>query len=77
MKEIKRVFLAPRSNEQSYAHFKSTISVGIPYNAIKSHLDNEGKKILSKQSKVFAWGCVESLKSRWDKMVFGDYWVRL
>ncbi len=66
------LFLAPRSNETSHAHFKSTIAHGIDYEIIKDHLDQEGKEILSKEKKIYAWGCSETQKSRWDRMRNGD-----
>ncbi|MFA6427398.1 MAG: HNH endonuclease [Candidatus Magasanikbacteria bacterium] len=67
-----RIFLAPRSNESSYDNFKSTIEHGIDYNRIEPFLEQEGKDILSKENKVYAWGNREVLKSRWDRMQPGD-----
>lgn len=67
-----KFFLAPRSNETSYQNFLSTIESGLDYTIVEPYLDPEGKKILSKTNKVFAWGNKESLKSRWEKMNQGD-----
>jgi hypothetical protein len=69
----RKIFLAPRSNEHSYDNFKSTIEHGIDYDLIQPHLDEQGKDILSKEAKIFAWGSRDSLRSRWDKMEIGDY----
>jgi len=68
-----RVFLAPRSNETSYEGFQSTIKNGISYMQIEPYLSQPLKEILAKQKKIYAWGCVDSLKGRWDKMREGDY----
>lgn len=67
-----RIFLAPRSNETSYKNFLSTIENGVVYNIVEPFLTSEGKKVLSGQSKLFAWGNKESKKSSWDKMESGD-----
>lgn len=73
MSEHKNFFLAPRSNETSYKNFKSTITYGIDYNKIGKILDSAGKEIIFKQNKIYAWGCTDNLKSRWDKMQPGDF----
>ena len=39
MVELKNIFLAPRSNETSHSHFKSTIANGIPYDDIKELIE--------------------------------------
>lgn len=66
------IFLAPRSNETSYKNFLSTIESGIDYLIIEPFLTDEGKKILSPNKKLFAWGNKETKKSSWDKMEPGD-----
>lgn len=70
---MKRIFLAPRADETSYEHFKSTIISGRTYSFLESYLNDEEKKILSKYKTISVWGNKESLKSRWDKMHPGDY----
>lgn len=72
MEERQNFFLAPRSNETSFRNFRSTIEGGVSYDEIKDVVDSRGKEILSKQQKIFAWGCADSLKSRWDKMREND-----
>lgn len=67
-----KYYLAPRSNETSYQNFLSTIESGTDYTIIEPFLNDEGKKVLASKPKVFAWGCKESLRSRWEKMEKGD-----
>lgn len=67
-----KIFLAPRSNETSYKNFLSTIENGLDYSIIEPYLDEEGKKILAGQSKIFAWGNKESKKASWEKMEVDD-----
>lgn len=70
---MKNIFLAPRSNETSYENFQSTIIGGRKYEEIEPYLNEEEKKVLSKYPTVSVWGNKESLRSRWEKMVPGDY----
>lgn len=67
-----RIFLAPRSNETSYKNFLSTIEGGVDYSVVEPHLTKEGRKLLSGQKKLFAWGTKETIKSSWSKMEKGD-----
>ncbi len=67
-----QIFLAPRSNETSYKNFLSTIENGVDYSIIEPYLEKEGKEILGKANKIFAWGTKEKKKSTWDKMKPGD-----
>lgn len=67
-----KVFLAPRSNETSYKNFLSTIENGIDYLIVEPHLPIDGKKILSKMNKLYAWGNKETKMSSWNKMDKGD-----
>lgn len=67
-----KIFLAPRSNETSYKNFLSTIENGLDYSIIEPYLEQEGKKKLSGQSKIFAWGNKESKKASWEKMENDD-----
>ncbi len=66
------IFLAPRSNETSYKNFLSTIDNGVDYSIIEPHLTREGKDLLSKEAKIFAWGTKDSKKSSWEKLEPGD-----
>ena len=59
---MSKIFIAPRSNETSYKNFLSTIENGIDYLIIEPHLPNEGKKILSTNKKLYAWGNKETKK---------------
>ena len=67
-----KIFLAPRSNETSYKNFLSTIEGGVDYSFVEPYLTKKGKKLLSGQKKIFAWGNKETKKSSWDKMSDGD-----
>jgi hypothetical protein len=62
------IFLAPRSNETSYKNFLSTIEGGVDPSIVAQHLDEEGRRILGTQQKLFAWGTKESKKTTLDKM---------
>lgn len=67
-----KIFLAPRSNETSYKNFISTIEGGIDYSVVEPYLSEEGRKILSNEEKLFAWGTKESKGTSWGKMETGD-----
>lgn len=67
-----QIFLAPRSNETSYKNFLSTIENGLDFTIVEPYLNEEGKKILGKSEKLFAWGNKETKKSSWDKMEEND-----
>lgn len=69
----KRIFLAPRSNESSYDNFQSTIRHGFKFDKIAQYLDERGKKVLSKETRLYAWGSGESQKSKWLQIKKGDY----
>jgi hypothetical protein len=69
-----KIFLAPRSNETSYKDFLSTIENGLDYSIVEPYLPAEGKTKLSRDKRLFGWGCKETKKSTWDKMDEGD-WV--
>ena len=66
------IFLAPRSHETAYDNLQSTIENGIPYSKVAAFLDENGQKVLSGYSKVYAWGNVASKKGSWDLMKPGD-----
>jgi len=67
-----QIFLASRSNETSYKNFLSTIKDGVDFSVVEPYLNKEGKEILRKFKKLFAWGTKETKKSSWDKMRLGD-----
>lgn len=67
-----QIFLAPRSNETSYKNFISTIEGGVDYSIVEPYLDPEGKRLLNKGNKLFAWGCKEGKRTSWEKMRPGD-----
>jgi len=65
-------FLAPRSGEKSYKNFQSTIKNGVPFKRIEQSLDDEGKKTLSVEDVIYAWGNREGTRSQWELMENGD-----
>jgi hypothetical protein len=65
---MKKIFLAPRSNETSYENFESTILSGRTYSFFEPYLSEEEKKLLVGQEKITVWGCQESMRSRWKNM---------
>ena len=70
---MKNIFLAPRSNETSYKNFESTIQGGRSYEFLEPYLNEQEKKVLSAYSQISVWGNKGSLRSRWEKMVPGDF----
>jgi hypothetical protein len=66
------IFLAPRSNETSYKNFLSTIESGVDPSIVAPFLNEEGRRILGSQAKLYVWGNKESKKSSWDKMGTDD-----
>jgi hypothetical protein len=66
------IFLAPRSNETSYKNFLSTIESGIDYLIVEPFLEDDGRRILSPNNKLFAWGTKEAKRTSWEKMEKGD-----
>ena len=66
------IFLAPRAKETTYDNLKSTVINGRDYSELAHLLDEEGKKALSHGGKLYAWGNVENLKTRWDRMQPND-----
>lgn len=67
-----QIFLAPRSNETSYKNFLSTIDNGVDFLLVEKYLDEEGKKKLQNEEKLFVWGNKDSKKTSWDKMKEDD-----
>ena len=66
------IFLAPRSNETAYDNLKSSVIHGRDYSELERLLDANGKKVLNNGSRLYAWGNVQNLKTRWDRMEAGD-----
>jgi len=71
---IPRVFIAPRSGEQSTKNFKKTIDGGYRKSELESFLTAQDKLSLKDTDTLLIWGNKPSLKSRWDKMQEND-WV--
>jgi energy-coupling factor transporter ATP-binding protein EcfA2 len=71
---IPRVFIAPRSGEQSSQNFKKTIEGGYKKSDLEPFLTHEDKIALANHDILMIWGNKPSLKSRWDKMKVND-WV--
>ena len=65
---MKRIFLAPRSNETSYENFKSTINDGVSPDLVFPFLSDEEKEALKDHKRFYIWGNLESKKSSWDIM---------
>ncbi len=70
---MKKIFLAPRSNETSHKNFESTIIGGRSYSFIEPYLTDQEKNVLSKYKTISVWGNKESLRSKWGKMLPEDY----
>jgi hypothetical protein len=69
---MKKIFLAPRSNETAYKNYISSMQ-GRPREEVVPHLSSEDARKLGSDERFFIWGCQPSLKSRWDKLELGDY----
>lgn len=69
-----RIFIAPRSGEQSTGNFKKTIEDGYKKSDIESYLSSEDKIALQNETELKIWGNKPSLVSRWEKMQVDD-WV--
>lgn len=73
-RELPRIFIAPRSGEQSSKNFAKTIEGGYKKNELQRFFSPEDKEGLKDVDTLMIWGNKPSLKSRWDKMQKGD-WV--
>lgn len=71
---LPRIFIAPRSGEQSSQNFAKTIDGGYLKADIIDYLSIEDKTYLLNEVSLMIWGVKPSLKPRWDKMEIDD-WV--
>lgn len=69
---MKKIFLAPRSNETSYKNYISSMQ-GRPKEDIWGYLSDAERRLFGDQEKFFIWGCQPSMEGRWQKMALGDY----
>ena len=69
---MKRIFLAPRSNETSYKNFLSTINDGVNPELVYPFLAEEEKGALKGHKRFYIWGNLESKKPSWEQMQLGD-----
>ncbi len=72
--ELPRIFIAPRSNEQSSRNFEKTIEGGYKKSDLLPLLSGEDKEALKDVDTLMIWGNKPSLQSKWEKMRKGD-WV--
>ncbi len=69
-----KIFIAPRSGEQSSQNFQKTIEGGYKKSDLERFLSPNDSEALKNESILMIWGNKPSLKSRWEKMQFDD-WV--
>lgn len=69
---MRRIFLAPRSNETAYKNYMSSMQ-GKPLDDFIPYLTEQEQRELRGNDRYFVWGCQPSLRSRWEKMEHGDY----
>jgi hypothetical protein len=69
---MRRIFLAPRSNETAYKNYMSSMQ-GKPIDDFLPYLTTEEASNLRGNDRYFVWGTQPSLRSRWEKMELGDY----
>ena len=69
-----KIFIAPRSGEQSSNNFKKTIEGGYRKIDLEKYLSPEDKKELEAEDTLMVWGNKPSLQSIWAKMEKDD-WV--
>ncbi len=69
---MKKIFLAPRSNETAYKNYISSMS-GRRRDEIIPHLSDQDVVQLGDRERFFIWACQPSLKNRWSQLEFGDY----
>jgi len=69
---MRRIFLAPRSNETAYKNYMSSMQ-GKPIEDFLPYLTNDEVASLQGNDRYFVWGTQPSLRSRWEKMEVGDY----
>lgn len=68
-----RLYLAPRSNEQSRENFLATLESGYPLSEVQVFLNDEERKTLGSRQKLYIWGNREGKRNSWEKMRIGDY----
>jgi 5-methylcytosine-specific restriction protein B len=69
-----RVFIAPRSGEQSSKRFKKTIEGGYQKTDLEPFFTAQDKEALADQEVLMVWGNKPKLKTSWEKMQQND-WV--
>lgn len=69
---MKRLFLAPRSNETAYRNYQSSMQ-GKSFEDIAPYLTPTEARSIRGKNTYFVWGCQPKLKGRWDKMRPGDF----
>lgn len=72
--ELPRIFITPRSGEQSSKNFEKTIEIGFKKDDLFLYLSEEDKNNLINEDTLMIWGVKPSLKTRWGKMQEDD-WV--
>ncbi len=71
---LPRIFIAPRSGEQSSKKFAKTIEGGYNKNDLINFLNQEDKEKLKNENSLMIWGNKPKLKTQWSKMQEDD-WV--
>lgn len=74
MPEYPRIFLAPRSGEQSKGNFNKTVEGGYKKSDILHDLTASDKEALKEKEVLHIWGNAPGALARWKKMEKGD-WV--
>jgi len=69
---MKRIFLAPRSNETAYKNYMSSMQ-GKPLDDFLPYLTEDEAGYLLGNDRYFVWGTQPSKRSSWEKMELGDY----
>lgn len=69
---MRKIFLAPRSNETAYKNYISSMQ-GRAREEVLPSLSVEDAQKLGPDERFFIWGCQPSLKSRWSALELGDY----
>lgn len=69
---MRRIFLAPRSNETAYKNYMSSMQ-GKPLDDFIPYLTDDEVSGLQGNDRYFVWGTQPSKRSSWEKMELGDY----
>jgi 5-methylcytosine-specific restriction protein B len=72
--QLPRIFIAPRSGEQSSNNFKKTIEGGYKKSDLINYLTDEDLENLKDEDILMIWGNKPKLKTQWGKMQKND-WV--